>query len=175
MSSGFLVVLKPKLSPSSGKLYAGVYRVPYYPTEIPGEEAAMDEYVFGDFKDLDTNLIPSLQAAIRLCRELSLGGRQFEIIYCRDPMLPLPSCLIKNASIDHLGYDVAGIDGDYWSIVYDFSKNNWSLSHKSKLNKNGLFYNKHDAQMYLDAYIKNCDYYWDSNQCVIEIIRINVV
>jgi hypothetical protein len=74
MVSGFLVVLEPKESRNTGKLYAGVGRVPPYPSNKPAEEPAMDEYVFGGVKDPNTNMIPSLGAAVRLCTMLSGGG-----------------------------------------------------------------------------------------------------
>ena len=172
MPSGFLVVLEPKLGRVTGKLYAGVGRVPTYPSKVPGEERGMDEYVFGGVKDEGTNLIPSLQAAVRLCEMLGRGGRGFEIIYCRDGEEPIPGPGLEIGSAESLGYDITGISGDCWSIVDDFAQSQWAKPFCLRLNPSGLFVGRTDAEAYLREYIRHNEYYADAAFKVIEVIRI---
>ena len=96
----------------NGKFYAGVGRVPPYPSNEPAEELGIDEFVFGGVKDPDTNLIPSLGAAARLCNMLNCGRRTFEIIYCRDGE-PLPPSELEIEIAEPLGYDIATVRTEY--------------------------------------------------------------
>ena len=172
MPSGFLVVVADARNRATGGPYAGVCRVPYYPPDDVREERAMDEYVFGDFKDDDTNLIPSLEAAVKLCGMLRSGGRQFEIIYCRDAEQPVPLSQMGIGSVQSLGYDVAGIRWNYWSIVEDFSIGDWAIPYHKRLNPNGLFGEKSDAEAYLRDYRAHRDHDWDSGFNIVEVLRI---
>jgi hypothetical protein len=137
MLSGFLVVCEPRLSRNTGKIYAGVGRMPTYPSKIPGEESAMDHYVFGGVKDCDSNTIPLLGAAVRLCNLLSRAGRRFEIIFCRAAQQQIPG-FEQVRGIDSLGYDVATVRTECWSIVDDICPSDWAVPYRQQLNKNGL-------------------------------------
>ncbi len=170
MTSGFLVVLEPRPSPNTGKLYAGVDRVPTYPSEIPGEERAMDAYLFGGLKDDSTNLIPSLRKAVRLCKMLRRGGRRFEIIHVQSAIHSVAGCPPEIEG-EHLGYDVAGVSGDCWSIVLDFPVSDWALPYRERLNQYGLFVEGADARSYLEDYRAHNEPDADSPFDVVEVMR----
>lgn len=172
MLSGFLIVLADARNRLTGGPYAGVARVPPYPSKIPGEERAMDDYVFGGLKDLDTNVIPSLNAAVPLCKMLSSGGRRFEIIYCRDADQSIASSGPEIESAEHLGYDIATVRTEYWSIVEDFSPSAWAVPYRQRLNSNGLFVSKADADSYLRDYRAHGEPDADFPFDVVEVIRI---
>jgi hypothetical protein len=147
--------------------------MPTYPSKIRGEERGMDEYVFGRVKDKDTNLIPSLETAVGLCKMLGRGGRRFEIIYCSDTeQQPILRCELEIGSTEFLGYDVAGISGDCWSIVDDFSSNDWARPYRQRLNPSGLFLERADAESYLRDYRAHGEPDADSAFDVIEVIRV---
>lgn len=160
--SGYLVVQTEIVrSPRRGDtsqvrpLYRGIDRVPAYPSEHSQEAAALDFYVFGACKDSRTNLIPSLDTARRLRDWLSTGGRQFEVLLCcEDSRCPLVLQLPVLERVP-LGFDVAGIKGDYWSIVADFSQSAWAKPFFTRLNQNGLFDRRMDAEEYLQGYIRH--------------------
>ena len=154
MLAGFLIVIADARNRLTGRPYAGVARVPAYPSEIPGEERAMDDYVFGGLKDPETNVIPSLSAAVRLCKMLSRSGRRFEIVYCRDADQPISSSSSEVAieSAEHLGYDIATVRTECWSIVEDFTQSDWAKPYRWRLNRNGLFAERADAEAYLRDY-----------------------
>ncbi len=172
MVSGFLVVLEPKVSRNTGKLYAGVGRVPPYPSNEPAQEPAMDEYVFGGVKDPDTNMIPSLGAAVRLCNMLNCGSRRFEIIYCRDGDQPFPRSELEIETAEPLGYDIATVRTEYWSIVDDISPSDWAIPYRRLLNSSGLFYSRTDAEDYLRDYRAHKEWDADFPFEVVEVIRI---
>jgi hypothetical protein len=150
--SGFLVVFSSAPDVSPRRRYAGVNRVPPYPAASDTEAEAMEEYVLGDVKDVNTNLIPSLQEAVRLCHRLSRGGRRFEIIYCGYVGSESPPADLRMRSAHHLGYDVAVVQGDYWSIVRDLPPTAWVQEFRLRLNENGLFGIRNDAETYLREY-----------------------
>jgi hypothetical protein len=168
MISGFLVVLADARNRVTGELYAGVGRMPPYPSDNTLEERGMDEYIFGGLKDPDTNVIPSLDAAARLCEMLSGGGRRFEIIYCRDADQASPGL----AGMEWLGWDVATIRTECWSLAEDFSQGDWALPYRYRLNADGLFSERADAEAYLCDYRAHggpdADFPFD----VIEIFRV---
>jgi hypothetical protein len=170
--SGFLVVLEPKVSRNTGKLYAGVGRMPPYPSKEPAEALAIDEYVFGGVKDFDTNVIPSLGAAVRLCNMLHWGSRRLEIIYCRDGDQPFPRSELEIETPEQLGYDVATVRTGYWSIVDDISPSDWAISYRRLLNGNGLFSSLTDAEDYLRDYRAHKEMDADFPFDVVEVIRI---
>jgi hypothetical protein len=170
--SGFLVVLEPRLSRNTGKFYAGVGRVPPYPSGNPAEARAMDEYVFGGVKNPDTNVIPSLEAAVRLCQMLNLGGRRFEIIYCRDGEQRIPDPELEIESTETLGYDVATVRTEHWSIVDDISLNDWAAPYRRRLNPNGLLPERADAEGYLHDYRAHKEWDADFPFDVVEVIKI---
>jgi hypothetical protein len=150
MISGFLVVLADARNRVTGEPCAGVGRMPSYPSDNPLEELGMDEYVFGGLKDPDTNVIPTPEVAARLCEMLSSGGRRFEMIYCRDSDQAIPSSGL--AGMERLGYDIATVRTECWSLAEDFSQSDWATSYRHRLNANGLFDERSDAQAYLRDY-----------------------
>src|SRR4051812_34953437 len=88
MSVGFLVVLVESGEfCSRNPLYDGVDRTPpyapaLYSTHFPEEESALDDYVFGDCLDSDSNLIPSYSKAAGLLERFKVSRRQYEILLC---------------------------------------------------------------------------------------------
>jgi hypothetical protein len=177
MPSGFLVVLADARNRATGGPYAGVARVPYYHPSGDvrvgyAEKPAINEYVFGDVRDEDTNLIPSLEGAVKLSGMLRSGGRQFEIIYCRDVERPFLVSLVGIASIECLGYDVADTGGTYYSIVEVFSIGAWATPHAQRLNANGLFGEQSDAEAYLRDYRARKENKWHAPFDVVEVMRV---
>ena len=156
-ATGFLVVLKtPECRGERGSRlnpqYSGVNRVPLYPPPNAEEASALDEYVFGDIKSNETNLIPYFGTALTLLKKLSSSPRAFEVIYCgtgpEDPILDE----LAVEKVVALGYDVAGVTGDGWSIVGDFASGEWAVAFANRLNSYGLFRDRADAQAYLKGY-----------------------
>jgi hypothetical protein len=155
--SGFLVVrsVEPFRLAGKGSLrlrYRGVDRVPPYPSDDEDEQEAVEQYVFGNYKDDATNLIPSFDAAVRLQRSLSSSKHRYEILFCCEDPKAVQGIEERGVHVEHLGYDVAAIRGDYWSIVADFSANDWAARFRSCLNALGLFTRKEDAEAYLREY-----------------------
>jgi hypothetical protein len=151
--------------------YEGVMRVPVWPPVLAQEEDAMRDYVFSpDVKDVETNLIPSLDKARDLHARLSQGGRPVEIIFCCHGPDSQDLNRLGGAAWEHLGYDIAG--GAYWSIVADFCKSEWAGPFKGKLNEHGLFETRSDADEYLKQYIahgeEDPDTIWD----LVYIVRV---
>ncbi len=156
-STGFLVVLEtPEFRGEAGlrlnPRYAGVNRVPTYPSQYSEEAAALDDYIFGNVKSEITNLIPDYATAVDLMQRLSCSGRRYQLLLC----CPGPNengCeIIKLNEATALGYDVALLKGDGWSIVGDFSSGEWAKGFLPQLNENGLFRHQSDAERYLHAY-----------------------
>jgi hypothetical protein len=149
---GFLVVLQDngRGVGQSVRTYQGVDRVPPYPSPFPEEEEAMDEFVFSDAKDPQSNLIPRFERALEIYRGLSIGRRRYEVILCcQGPDSPLAKGRYR---VDPFGYDVAAIQADYWSIVDDFCASDWAREFQARLNEHGLFTNRQDAEVYLAEY-----------------------
>ena len=154
---GYLVVLKtPECQSEAGKRlnprYAGVNRVPAYPSDYREEQSALDEYFFGNFKSMETNLIPELSSAGHLLKMLSASPREFEIILCCAGPTSKDFQAFRREQILGLGYDVAVVQGDCWSIVSDFTESDWSRSFLRRLNEFGLFTDRADALNYLREY-----------------------
>lgn len=133
----------------------------------PGDP--IDDYVFGHFKDAATNVIPDRVAACHLLRRFN-RDRAFELIHCAwgesmNARLTRPEQTV-------LGYDVAVITGDYWSIVDDFSTSDWASSFKSKLNQSALFQSIASAETYLDLYRANDE---PDADMPLDVIRVSSV
>jgi hypothetical protein len=171
---GFLVVLSlPTYRNPRNARYRGVDRVPEYPASIIEEAEALDEYVFGDYKDIDTNLIPDLCAARRLLGKISISGRQFEIIViCSSPVDSSLTNLGPSIVIEELGYDVAGISGGYWSIVADVPAARWAETYIASFNQNGLFCTREQAEHYLNDYRAHQEPDYDSPFAVVFVARV---
>lgn len=152
---GCLVVrsLGPARLAENGSLrlrYKGVDRVSPYPSDDKNEQAIVEQYVFGDYKDDATNLIPSFDAAVRLQRSLSSSSKhRYDILFCCEDSKGAQGIEERGMHVEPLGYDLAAIWGDYWSIVADFSPSDWADRFRSCLNEFGLFTRKEDAEAYL--------------------------
>ncbi len=173
--SGFLVVLRDSgYTNSFNPKYHGVDRVPPNSSAIPQEQSAIDDYVFGDYKDIDSNLIPEFAKAYELWQRFGDSPREFEIVACcRDPDDPLLTTIPSGTSRTlSLGYDVAGLNGDCWSIVEDFARSEWARHYHLLLNDNGLFDVKTDAENYLEEYKRNCETYHDAGFVVVFVVSI---
>ena len=150
---GFLVVRATDLLfPTGPANYQGIDRVPPYYLDRSQNAAAMDFYVLGDCKDRETNLIPSFDAARKLATRLSQGGARYEVICCCEGPKSPALAAVPEDTVEHLGYDVAGVRGDYWSIVGDFPSSPWADGFRSRLNEHGLFSLRADADEYLRQY-----------------------
>jgi hypothetical protein len=157
--SGFLIVLeKSGESHLLNPRYVGVDRLPPYYlgdellTQYPEEAQAVDDYVFGNYKD-DYTVIADYSKALELYRRFSVAQRKYELLFCGsgpdDPLLLSLRDLTTNVP---LGYDISGIGGDSWSIVGDFSSSDWAGPYLAQLNDNGLFNSRDDALQYLKEY-----------------------
>jgi hypothetical protein len=156
-SSGFLVVLltreyRPEESIDSNPRYLGVSRIPAYPSEYKEEECPLDDYVFGAVKSRETNLIPDYDGARRLLHRFAVSPRAFEIIFCCSDPEDAPLKGLGPDSVVALGYDVATIRADYWSIVEDLVFSPWAQPFQQRLNEYGLLPNKADAARFLQEY-----------------------
>jgi hypothetical protein len=156
IATGFLVVLtRPDGVTQKKPNYMGVNRIPAYPSKHPEEGQGMDDYVFGGFKDYDTNLIPTFERARELMGRLSHSPRAFEIIMCSADAVPEEqgrSLVGPTHRVVPLGYDVANLHADYWSIVEDFALGPWSREYLPRLNDSGLFVDHQSAVDYLTGY-----------------------
>lgn len=153
LSAGFLVVLVTERDGDDGSAtYQGVDRVPAYPSNNAEETKALDFYVFGDCKDPRTNLIPSLDKATDLLGRLSRSDRKYEVVVCCEGPNSEALITIRPDCVEHLGYDVAAIQSDYWSIVDDFSKRSWAERFRVDLNEHSLFREERLAEQYLREY-----------------------
>src|SRR5262245_46539959 len=132
--------------------YRGIDRVPPWPADDESEQDAVEQYVFSDYKDDTTNLIPTLEAAVQLQRSLSSGTHHYEILFCCDDPQDVSRVAQRGVDVEHLGYDVAGVSGDYWSIVADLSGSAWAIRFRERLNEFGLFSQRADAEEYLKEY-----------------------
>lgn len=156
--NGFLVVLSRSQYTevpvsTTNPRYSGIDRVPPYPSEYDEENSVLESYVFGEYKDEKSNLIPTFMRALELHHALSrVSKRSFEIILvCSGPDSELIASHIEVVD-QQLGFDIASVQSDYWSIVDDFSKSKWAFRYKSTLNEFGLFSERGDAEEYLNEY-----------------------
>ena len=146
-AEGYLVVLVESeyVLPTNPR-YRGLYRLPPYPSRVPEEEQAVEDYVFGSYKNKE-GLIPESALARELLTRLSKSPRRFEIIYAR--AYAGGRELLQAEPLHFLGYDV-GCPSPFWSIVGDFPIE--LSSHSARLNEYGLFKEVGDAEAYLRAY-----------------------
>ena len=81
---GFLVVVAEPRDPRNPR-YRGVNTVPAYPSDHAEEDAALDDYVFGKYKDDDSNLIPDYPRVLDLWQRLAPSPRRFETRFASPP------------------------------------------------------------------------------------------
>jgi hypothetical protein len=162
ISEGYLVVLKvpEDIDRLSNKRCLGVCRMPCYrlagQDPIKEEMAAMDRYVFGGICDEESGLIPSYDIASDLLAQFGKSPREFEIIWCRTAE-PESNQYRQGALIsgpgERLGFDVATLGGEFWSIVADFPATDTRFQiFLDRLNESGLFASAGDAWEYLRQY-----------------------
>lgn len=176
--TGFLVALKVpedrgerqiRLNPS----YSGVDRVPVYESSFPEEQAAIEEYIFGNIKSEETNLIPDLPTALRLWKSLWPSPRPYELLLCCEgPAEPRIDALDPK-DVEGLGYDVALVTGDCWSIVGDFAEGDWADAFLVRLNRHGLFADRADAEAYLQEYREHDEADADMDFDVVYVARLD--
>lgn len=177
--AGFLVVRtvqpeRPGVSSSLRSRYLGIDRVPPYPADDENESEAMDQYVFGGCKDDTTNLIPSLDVAVRLQHALSASKYTYEILFCCEDREASSRIERDVVALEHLGYDVATVRGDYWSIVAEIPPTEWALRFRSCLNEFGLFDHRSDADAYRAEYRRRSEPDSDAPLDVVYVARVQV-
>lgn len=151
-TQGYLLVLRqPEILPTNPR-YRGIDRMPPYPSDIMEEQGALDDYVFGHYKNKE-GVIPSLELARDLLSRFASSPRQFEIIHVRTAG-PTMSPPMDTPGYRFLGVDVAG-DAPFWSIVGDLPNEPAAVALQAGLNQYGLLHSLEDAQAYLDAYISH--------------------
>jgi hypothetical protein len=150
---GYLVVLRqPDRAQDYVNLnprYRGANRIPYYPASIPEEIDAMEEYVFGPYRDERLDFIPTLVRARSLLTKFENSPRRFELIYVTTDHVKPPPDAEKAVE---LGYDVATVGGEFYSIVDDFPKHTAFNAFQNRLNSSGLLGSPECAQKFLDLY-----------------------
>ncbi len=177
-ATGFLVVCSTwePFTNNRNPRYKGVGRIPAYPSEYREEDQANDDYVFGGFKDDETNLIPTFARANELLSRYARSPRSFDLVYCSPEPVPAEqqAALIgPDRRLVSLGYDIASIiDSDYSSIVEDFELGEWALPYLEKLNEHGLFANQQDAVDYVAGYPKRGTPYDPENFDIVFISAI---
>ena len=174
--TGFIVVLdqpeeRGEVGKSVNPRYSGVDRVPSYPSDYGEESDAIDKYVFGDFKDTESNVIVSLDEALELLRMFSASPRHYEIIFCCDGPESVALRELGREKIVCLGYDIATTRGDGWSIVGDFCAGEWAARFAERLNEHGLFNTRSDAESYLREYKRHRGPDHDMPFCIVYVAR----
>ena len=169
---GFLVVLsEPEYRSPRNPRYFGVDAQPASPSDFPEEAEELDQYVFGRFKEPVTNLIPTYERARQLLDAFSKSPRKFEIIFCGYGLDDLNLEAFAPLKMQGLGYDVAGVSGDGWSIVCDMPESDWARPFIASLNEFGLFQTRLDAENYLREYRAHQEADFDSPFDVVFIAR----
>lgn len=164
----------PPIRGAPVRRYAGVDRVPPIPTEAEeGEEAeCLDEYVFGEIKDEGTNLIGNAADAFELGERLKTGRQRYEVLFVCDGPESVSRLEAESYRADALGYDIAAIQADYWSIVGDFSNAGWARPYRALLNRHGLFDTRASARSYLQEYRLHRDPDADAPFEVVYVLRV---
>lgn len=131
--------------------YCGVDRVPVY--EVGHERrTAMERFVFGNMRDKNTNLITSFSDAIELRNALVESGEEYEVLFCCENKDEAMAGKEPGEARLGLGFDIAVLRGDYWSIVGDMAPGLWAERFRCLLNEHGLFDQREDAERYLVEY-----------------------
>jgi len=165
----FLVVLANRadyLRNSPNTHYRGVNRVAPYSPYIDEDRAALEAYVFGPYKD-DNNLIPTEDVAKELLRQFAGSKKQLEIIYCE--VLDEERGIVSMPHFRFGGYDVAALEGGYWSIVGDFPAAQTMRKYLSILNDVGLFDDHKTAQVFLNDYCNKKLPDYDSPMSIVRV------
>lgn len=179
---GFLVVLQvpewPEyVAPGLPDNYRGVCRTPPAPhpgetPEYPEEAEAFEADMLEDYNDDETGLIPSYERAVELYRLFSRSPRAYEIVYCCEGPEGLADLPADRVEAEVLGYDVAVMPGDLWSIVLDVPSSDWTAPFRARLNQYWLFDNREDAEKYLQRYREEEEHDWDLPFQVVLVSRV---
>ena len=170
---GFLVVLRSPddIKRSPNRRYRGVDRTPPWSQE-KYEQGFNDPYVFGDYTQKG-GLVPTLELAERIQNRFTEVGSspELEIIYVRfcEPTVRWPTQL---PGFTFLGYDVAGIEGPFWSMVKDFPLDPAANDFLALLNENGLFNSVKDGSAYLETY---CSQKWPDYDLPVTVCEVYFV
>ncbi len=175
MLEGFLVVRKHLSKVESNPLnpfYQGVMRIPPLSNPLESMSDTMWEYLLGETIKEETNLIEDAGKAKEIFLGLKKEGEDVEVVYVTENPEEGGYCQLGEEEKEGLGWDVAGVRGDYWSIVSDISDREWAKRFRSLLNRHGLFQEKKIAIEYLDQYRKNREADWDSPFDVVFVARV---
>jgi hypothetical protein len=174
---GFLVVLEESCLPAGIRRrrpwpYAGVDRMPFAELAPATPDPALDEYLFGQIRAPESNLIPTIASAFRVHEQLSSETPRFEVLFCAsDPQFSrYPDNEIPIAEM--LGWDVACVRGDYSSIVGYFTSENWGTRYGGRRNGRGLFEHREDAENYLAEYKTRREHDWEMEFEIIFVARV---
>jgi hypothetical protein len=172
---GYLVVLKmpADIISSRNPRYKGLFRTPPWSQE-DYEKGFNDPYVFGEYTN-EAGLIPSLQLALEVLGRFTevVPPVALEIIYAQSyDNNDNPS--LHSANLEFLGYDVAGSESPFWSLVADFPLPEAILnSFFCKLNDSGLFSSIDDTKAYMEEYIRHKLPHYDSPWTLWRIYRVD--
>ncbi len=177
--NGFAVVLQESEFRGENGLrfnprYQGFDRLPAWPSTHSEEESPLWDYYFTDVKSEETNLVVELETARKVLKSFANSTRNYEILFCcegnEDSALRV---LREKQHVTLFGYDVAGVAGGGWSIVGDWSPSEWARAFLPRLNEFGLFSNFADANEYLEHYIENREFDFDSRFSIVCLARLN--
>jgi len=174
---GYVVALvRPENRNIKNPQYCGIDRLPEYPSRVEQESQALDQYVFGDYKDLNSNLIPTFVKALKLWTDFSVSTRDFEILLCSTGAIESEiSGISQHAKLEPMGFDIAGVTGDYWSIVNDIPGCEWSRKYAKEINEFGLFNTYDIANSFLGDYIRHGEPDNDSDFSIVFVSRVRVI
>jgi len=172
---GYLVVLKMPMDIISSRnpRYKGLFRTPPWSQEYY-EKGFNDPYVFGEYTN-EAGLIPSLELALEALGRFAevISPVALEIIYaisCDNNDNPS----IAPANLEFLGYDVAGSERPFWSLVVDLPLPESILSsYLDRLNDSGLFSSIIDTKAYLQEYIGHKLPHYDDPWTLWRIYRVD--
>jgi hypothetical protein len=170
---GFLVVLsEPEYRSERNPRYFGVDARPECENDIPEEKWPLEQYDYGKFKDPVSNLVPTYEKAQQLLDAFSRSPRKFEIIFCGHGPDDLKLNAFASLKMQGLGYDIAGISGDGWSIVSDMTASDWARPFVASLNESGLFPNRVQAEEFLRQYCAHKEADYDCPFDVVFVARV---
>jgi len=174
---GYLVVLRMPVDIRSSRnpRYKGLLRTPPWSEEYY-EKGFNDPYVFGEYTN-EAGLIPSVELALEVLGRFAevMPPVTLEIIYAQScDNNDNPS--LHSANLEFLGYDVAGSESPFWSLVADFPLPESVLSSfLGRLNDSGLFSSINDTKAYLQEYIRHKLPHYDSPWTLWRVYRVDNV
>ena len=170
---GYLIVLKSPedILASENSRYKGLYRIPPW-SQRNYEEGFDDPYVFGNFTD-KTGLIPNLSKVRQALAHFTkvVSAESLEIIYARQ--YHSTEITSQSSNFNFLGYDVAGHESPFWSILADFPFQEADFKgFVDKFNSFGLFSAVTDAEECLKLYIARKLPHYDSPLVLWSVYRV---